>query len=85
MKRSVLIVSGVVLFLIVYIVPVFAGHYGTDVHWHDASYEYQIRSSVPAGWHDAINEAADGWNDRTDDMTLEEDSSSLNWIERDEI
>ena len=60
MRRTILIVPGIILVLLVSVIPVFAGHYGNDVHWHDASYEYQILSSVPSGWHDAINEAADG-------------------------
>ena len=55
------------------------------MQWHDAEYGYQIQSSVPSGWHDAINEAADSWDYSTDYMTLEEDSHAPNYIFKDEI
>ena len=84
MKRAGLVVLGTML-LIMSTYTAYASDYGSDYHWHNAYYNYQIRSSVPSGWHNAINEAAESWNDNTEDMTLEEYSSSYKWIMKGEM
>lgn len=82
--RGSLTVGAVLVLLLLTITTALASHNTSDEHWHAEGTTYQIRSSVPSGWDDDFEYAANEWHDDTD-ISLTESGSSINYIEVDEI
>ena len=63
------------------VLVVYADDNTTAGHWHSESVQFKLESSLPNSWKNAIREAADAWEDRTD-IIITENSSSSNSISR---
>ena len=60
---------------------VYADDNTTAGHWHSEAVQFKLESNLPDSWKNAIREAAEAWEDRTD-ITITENSSSINTIRR---